>query len=43
MMNEMLQDLINQGIIIYIDNSLIYLEEEIEHHYLVMEVLQPLN
>jgi hypothetical protein len=43
MINKILRDLIDQCVVIYIDNILIYLAEEKEHQCLVMEVLQCIN
>jgi hypothetical protein len=39
MMNEILGDLIDQGVIVYIDDILIYSAQEKEYQHLVMEVL----
>jgi hypothetical protein len=39
MMHDILQDLIDQGIVVYIDNILIYSAEDKEHQCLVMDVL----
>jgi hypothetical protein len=43
MMNVILQDLINHGIVVYIDNILIYTEKEEEHVRLTREVLHRLQ
>jgi hypothetical protein len=40
MMNKILRDLIDQEVVVYIDDILIYLAEKKEHERLVIEVLQ---
>ena len=42
-MNHVLDDLIDKGIIVYIDDILIYTETEEEHVQLVMKVLELLH
>ena len=42
-MNHVLGDLIDKGVIVYIDNILIYTETEEEHVQLVMKVLELLH
>jgi hypothetical protein len=43
MMNEILRDLIDNGVVVYIDDILIYSAEIEEHQRLVMEVLRRLD
>ena len=43
MMNEILRDLLNQEVIVYIDDILIYSKNETEHEALVKRVLQHLQ
>jgi hypothetical protein len=40
MINDILRDLIDQGIVVYIDNILNFSAKEKEYQHLVMEVLQ---
>src|SRR5215216_1672943 len=39
MMNEILREFLDQGVIVYIDDILIYSRDEHEHHALVKKVL----
>src|SRR5713226_2319490 len=41
MMNEILAEFLDQGVVVYIDDILIYSETEAEHEKLVTKVLQP--
>jgi hypothetical protein len=43
MMNHILKDLLDQGVVVYIDDILIYAKTEEEHDYLVNEVLKRLS
>lgn len=43
MMNEIFRDLLDNGVIVYIDDILIYTETEQEHKTLVLEVLKRLS
>jgi hypothetical protein len=43
MMNEILQDLIHHGVVVYIDDILIYTEHEEEHIRFTQEVLHQLQ
>ena len=43
MINQVLHELLNKGVIIYIDNILIYSEMEEEHIRLVSKVLEKLK
>jgi hypothetical protein len=43
MMNHIFQDLLDLGLIVYLDDILIYAETEEEHDYIVTEVLKCLT
>jgi hypothetical protein len=43
MMNHIFQDLLDLGLIVYLDNILIYAETEEEHDCIVREVLKRLT
>jgi hypothetical protein len=43
MMNHIFRDMLDQGVIAYIDDVLIYVETEEKHHKLIREVLKRLQ
>ena len=42
-MDDLFHDMLDEGVIIYLDDILIYAEKMVEHHRLVKEVLKRLD